>query len=463
MSKKMSSSLAQTVAALAASAAKEKPASKSPQRPSSAPKVRAKGSLDPNQKENSSRPPKKIRHKAVEEDEKEEEEGTRKGLSAEPTSADQTRVIVSGLDADTQAEQLEDAFSDAGPVRHIKVAKGGKATVHFVLATDAARCVKDMQGIEIAGTPLKLSLGESAETAAASAAANVAANADKPAPQYTKLNTRLFRIVIRNLPFGIKEAAVRSAFETFGTLEEVHLPLKPGRDGKEQTRGFGFLQYSSRAEAKKALDDGNGMQLLGRPVAVDWAVAKEIYQEMVPSKNKGDDAKKAEDPADGKKRKEPEVGEEVAKAVEEKTAKKEKKVAAVGAEKEDELGRTVFVRNIPLESEEHEVREVMRRFGKMVFCKLVIDKVTGKHKGSAFCQFASPSSAQQACEAGGAFTGTESWEEIQRKKDKRLQGSAVRGVIDGFQETLSMHGRHLFVALAVDRTLAQNMEGKKYY
>jgi len=289
-------------------------------------------------------------------------------------------------------------LSNAGPVRHIKLSKGGKATVHFVLATDAVRCVKDMQGIEIAGTALTLSLGESAETAAASAAANAAANADKPAPQYTKLNTRLFRLVIRNLPFGIKEAAVRSAFETFGTLEEVHLPLKPGRDGKEQTKGFGFLQYSSRTEAKKALDDGNNMQLLGRPVAVDWAVAKEIYQEMVPSKNKGEDVKKAEDAkiaedaGGGQKRKE----REIADTGEEKTVKKEKKVAAVGAEKEAELGRTVFVRNIPLESEEHEVREVMRRFGKMVFCKLVIDKVTGKHKGSAFCQFVLPSSAQHA-------------------------------------------------------------------
>ena len=43
--------------------------------------------------------------------------------------------------------------------------------------------------------------------------------------------------------------------------------------------------------------------------------------------------------------------------------------------------------------------------------------------------------------AGGAFTGTDSWEQVQRKKDKRLQGSALRGVLDDFQETLSMSGR----------------------
>ena len=117
----------------------------------------------------------------------------------------------------------------------------------------------------------------------------------------------------------------------------------------------------------------------------------------------------------------------------------------------------MFIRNIPLEAEEHQVREVMRRFGKIVYLKLVIDKVTGKHKGSAFAQFSSAEAAEAACSAGGAFTGTESWEQVQRKKDKRLQSSAVRGVLDGFQETLSMFGRHLFVALAVDKKQAKEL------
>jgi len=300
-------------------------------------------------------------------------EDEQEAAGAAPIFSDQTKVIVTGLAADARAEDLEDAFSDAGPVRHIKVAKGGRATVHFVLAADAARCVKEMQGIELEGQPLKLALGESAEGAAASGGDAAPGGDNKPAPQYTKLNTRLFRLVIRNLPFGIKEAAVRSAFEAFGTLEEVHLPLKKGADGSMQTRGFGFLQYSARTEAKKALDEGNGMKLLGRPVAVDWAVAKEIYQEMVPAK-KGADGK-GEDAA-GKKRKEREDGD--AKDGGE-PGTREKKMKGSGGEaavdKEAELGRTVFIRNIPLEAEEQELREVMRRFGKLVYCKLVVDKV----------------------------------------------------------------------------------------
>lgn len=105
--------------------------------------------------------------------------------------------------------------------------------MHFVLATDAARCVTDLQGLEVGGNALHLSLGESAAAGAVAGNSTEAAAGEKTSSSanqnFTKLNTRLFRLVIRNLPFGIKEAAVRSAFETFGTLEEVHLPIKEGR------------------------------------------------------------------------------------------------------------------------------------------------------------------------------------------------------------------------------------------
>lgn len=40
-------------------------------------------------------------------------------------------------------------------------------------------------------------------------------------------------------------------------------------------------RFSSKKEAKEAVEKGNGTELLGRPVAVDWAVAKEIYQVVV--------------------------------------------------------------------------------------------------------------------------------------------------------------------------------------
>ena len=260
----LTSDLASSVAALAASAAnaatkknKEKPAARQHNninKASPAEGGREFKNADAEQGTAISKSlPKKRQKQSVDEGEY---------ASAAPLATDQTRVLVSGLSADTTASAIEDVFSDAGPVRHIKVSKGGKATVHFVLATDAARCVKSMQGLEIAGNTLKLSLGES-EDAAAVAPRSSAQGDDKPAfKEYTKLNTRLFRLVIRNLPFGIKEAAVRSAFETFGTLEEVHLPVKVGHDQKEQTRGFGFLQYSSRTEAKRAVDEGNGMQVL---------------------------------------------------------------------------------------------------------------------------------------------------------------------------------------------------------
>ena len=84
--------------------------------------------------------------------------------------------------------------------------------------------------------------------------------------------------------------------------------------------------------------------------------------------------------ADGKKRKLREGDASLAEQSESKRAGvegKKKEKAAGGEDKERELARTVFIRNIPLEAEEHELREAMHRFGKIVFCKLVMDKVSG--------------------------------------------------------------------------------------
>ncbi|CAJ1340439.1 unnamed protein product [Effrenium voratum] len=53
-----------------------------------------------------------------------------------------------------------------------------------------------------------------------------------------------------------------------------------------------------------------------------------------------------------------------------------------------EQGQTIFVRNVPFDASEDDLREVFRRFGKVRFVKLTPDK-TGQnaHRGSAFVKF----------------------------------------------------------------------------
>lgn len=78
---------------------------------------------------------------------------------------------------------------------------------------------------------------------------------------------------MRNLPFKATEELVAREFSAAGFVWESRLP----RDPKGLSRGFCFVAYSRREEAEKAIQLFTGGSILGRPVAVDWAVAKDRY------------------------------------------------------------------------------------------------------------------------------------------------------------------------------------------
>ncbi|NWH24469.1 RBM28 protein, partial [Grus americana] len=78
----------------------------------------------------------------------------------------------------------------------------------------------------------------------------------------------------RPVPPQCSEDDLRSLFSPFGTVLEVNIPRKP--DGK--MRGFAFVQLGNMLEAAKALRGMNMKEIKGRPVAVDWAVAKDKYR-----------------------------------------------------------------------------------------------------------------------------------------------------------------------------------------
>lgn len=82
------------------------------------------------------------------------------------------------------------------------------------------------------------------------------------------------RLVVRNLSFKASEAQVKEHFSAVGEVTEVKILVKP--DGKRV--GCGFVQFSSVPEAAEAIKKLNRSDLVGRTIAVDWAVAKGLYQ-----------------------------------------------------------------------------------------------------------------------------------------------------------------------------------------
>ena len=71
-----------------------------------------------------------------------------------------------------------------------------------------------------------------------------------------------------NLAYDITEEELRQAFEQFGQVESATI-IKDKYSG--QSKGFGFVEMPSRAEAQSAIDGLNGKELKGRTLKVNEA------------------------------------------------------------------------------------------------------------------------------------------------------------------------------------------------
>ena len=83
------------------------------------------------------------------------------------------------------------------------------------------------------------------------------------------MGTRLF---VGNLSYSVTDTLLQEAFGRFGNVvsASVVVDKMSGR-----SRGFGFVELSSDAEAERAVTEMNGAELDGRPVNVNIARPRE--------------------------------------------------------------------------------------------------------------------------------------------------------------------------------------------
>jgi RNA recognition motif-containing protein len=76
------------------------------------------------------------------------------------------------------------------------------------------------------------------------------------------------KLFVGGLSFDTTDDRLRSFFEQAGTVESASVVLDrySGR-----SRGFGFVEMSSSAEGRKAIEELNGQLLDGRTITVDEA------------------------------------------------------------------------------------------------------------------------------------------------------------------------------------------------
>jgi RNA recognition motif-containing protein len=75
-------------------------------------------------------------------------------------------------------------------------------------------------------------------------------------------------IYVGNLSYEITEEDLRLAFEPFGQVESAAI-IKDKYSG--QSKGFGFIEMPSKAEAQSAIEGLNGKELKGRTLNVNEA------------------------------------------------------------------------------------------------------------------------------------------------------------------------------------------------
>ena len=365
-------------------------------------------------------------------------------------SKDTLQVLRIPIHEDFRDAQLEDAFTDYGPLKRCFVVRKKKKTdkftigyVQFAIEDDAAKCLEESGKkikVDIGGEGSELALRwahQKGDAAAGEGEAKPPAEKKRSVEQarfdQAAAKAKKARLIIRNLSFKAEEEDVRTHFSTIGEVKEVKILQKP--DGKRV--GCAFINFSTIAEASKAIKKLNKSAIKGRPVAVDWAIPKEEFQKgqkaPVVEEDEGNDDEAAEDEADDGDEKEEEEtdSESNADGEEEGTQNDEEDSSddddgeddSEGSDDEEETegekkshdlktghdvaeNKTVFVRNIAFNSDEEDLRDMMaQNFGPVLFARLVVDKMTERPRGTAFVKFREPEGAERAVAASESADG----------------------------------------------------------
>eukprot|EP00057_Strongylocentrotus_purpuratus_P031131 XP_783689.3 PREDICTED: RNA-binding protein 28 [Strongylocentrotus purpuratus] len=253
------------------------------------------------------------------------------------------------------------------------------------------------------------------------------------------------------------EEKLKFVFEVFGTVTEVSIPMK-----EKKSMGFGFVQFEELGNAAKAHKQINGKQIMNRTVAVDWTIPRTEYlqamQKNKESSHQEDDAGESEEEEEKEEDEEDddvemdtdkEEEESQVEADQDSDEEEESDVEMDGEEEEDEEeededddeeeeedemdndeeeddeeedkgnkagkgwgfrkpsedvqeGKTLFIRNVPYDSTDDDIRDLFAPFGELEFARVVVDPMTEHSRGTAFVKFKRKEDADGCLHEGDA-------------------------------------------------------------
>ncbi|XP_073322755.1 probable RNA-binding protein 19 [Pagrus major] len=215
--------------------------------------------------------PEKEEKKEEVEDEEEEEE--------EEESAPGSTLFIKNLNFGTTEEKLQETFSKCGKVMSCSISKKrdktgkmlsmGYGFVQFQTAEAAQKALRQLQHCTVDDHQLELKVSERATRTT---------EVSRKKKQAEKKQTGS-KILVRNVPFQASVREIRELFCTFGELKTVRLPKKAAGTGNH--RGFGFVDFLTKQDAKKAFAAlCHSTHLYGRRLVLEWADAEDTVETL---------------------------------------------------------------------------------------------------------------------------------------------------------------------------------------
>ncbi|KAK5980714.1 hypothetical protein GCK32_005181 [Trichostrongylus colubriformis] len=191
-------------------------------------------------------------------------------------------VFVKNLSFNTTDKSLDELFRKKYRIKGVQISKKlnpadpskslsmGFGFVQFYTQDEAKRAIKEMQGELLNGHCLELKMSHR-ELNDNDALKRKAVSASEQGT-CTKL-------LVRNIPFQASIKEIESLFASFGEIKSIRIPRKMGSG--DQHRGFGFVDFISVGEAKRAFEAlVHSTHVYGRRLVLEWAKSDDSVEEM---------------------------------------------------------------------------------------------------------------------------------------------------------------------------------------
>lgn len=196
----------------------------------------------------------------VDKDDKQDEDGTDDVLDGPTVS-----IFVKNLNFSTTTKELTEKFkpfsgfvvaqvkTKPDPKNANKTLSMGFGFAEFKTKEQAVAVIDALDGAVLDGHRIQLKLSHRQGSAA-------------PASGQSKKKSS-GKIVVKNLPFEAERKQVFELFSSFGQLKSVRVPKKFDKS----TRGFAFVEFLLPKEAENAMEQLQGVHLLGRRLVMQHA------------------------------------------------------------------------------------------------------------------------------------------------------------------------------------------------